>query len=420
MANTRPCRLPRHETRHSATLAAVADDKDPAAEKKQERAKAQHARLDTLSVLADRYFIDAVKGRHRHGGRAKREEHPRARGLLLEEAYQPAFGSRAIRTVTRAEIQAFVNGFDAPSTARQCRVVFQRLFTFARWLELVDVDPSRFVQVDSFKPRDRVLTDDELRAIWRAFAQPSAVDGVSVSRAVSLAVRLIAVTLQRRAEVIGIDTRELDLDAMTWTIPAERTKNHRTHVVPLSGIAAELIKQALADRGRTWCRPLFPSPRLRRQADIAECHHPCLPASLQGTGAEECEPPRFKADGSHRPDERASRHPRFIVSRVLNHASDTGDAAAVTAVYDRHAYLPESGKHWTPGQPFSVRLSPARRVRRTWSSSVGGTRAREWAPVPWRTGSEGGPISVYAGTLVWPRSAAALEPGPSCRQASSP
>jgi hypothetical protein len=35
---------------------------------------------------------------------------------------------------------------------------------------------------------------------------------------------------------------------------------------------------------------------------------------------------------------------RFIVSRVLNHASDTGDAAAVTAVYDRHAYLPEKRK----------------------------------------------------------------------------
>jgi integrase len=36
--------------------------------------------------------------------------------------------------------------------------------------------------------------------------------------------------------------------------------------------------------------------------------------------------------------------PRFIVSRVLNHASDRGDAAAVTAVYDRNEYLPETRK----------------------------------------------------------------------------
>jgi integrase len=33
--------------------------------------------------------------------------------------------------------------------------------------------------------------------------------------------------------------------------------------------------------------------------------------------------------------------PRFIASRVLNHASDKGDAAAVTGVYDRNEYLPQ-------------------------------------------------------------------------------
>jgi hypothetical protein len=33
--------------------------------------------------------------------------------------------------------------------------------------------------------------------------------------------------------------------------------------------------------------------------------------------------------------------PRFIVSRVLNHASDTGDSAIVTATYDRNSYLAE-------------------------------------------------------------------------------
>jgi hypothetical protein len=32
---------------------------------------------------------------------------------------------------------------------------------------------------------------------------------------------------------------------------------------------------------------------------------------------------------------------RFIVSRVLNHVSDTGGAAPVTAVYDRNEYLAE-------------------------------------------------------------------------------
>jgi integrase len=33
--------------------------------------------------------------------------------------------------------------------------------------------------------------------------------------------------------------------------------------------------------------------------------------------------------------------PRFTVSKVLNHASDTGNSATVTSVYDRNEHLPE-------------------------------------------------------------------------------
>ena len=33
--------------------------------------------------------------------------------------------------------------------------------------------------------------------------------------------------------------------------------------------------------------------------------------------------------------------PRFIVSKILNHTGDAGNAAAVTSVYDRNEYLPE-------------------------------------------------------------------------------
>ena len=148
--------LSKARDRAVATLAAVADDKDPAADKKQERARAQRARLDTLSVLADRYSPRPSRADTDTAGV------PRRKSTLALEAYywtrhiDPSFGRRAIRTITRAEIQTFVNDFDAPSTARQCRVVFQRLFTYARWLELVEIDPSRFVQVDDFKPRDRV------------------------------------------------------------------------------------------------------------------------------------------------------------------------------------------------------------------------------------------------------------------------
>jgi integrase len=338
--------LAKARDRALATLTAVAEDRDPAEEKRHERASAQRARLDTLGVLADRYFTDAVKGRHRHGGRSKRPS-----TLALERYYwtkhvKPAFGGRAIRTITRAEIQTFVNGFSAPSTARQCRVVFQRLFAFALWLELVDTDPTRFVHVDHFKARDRVLTDEELRAIWEAFDAPDTIPGISVSSAVSIAVRLSALTLQRRAEIAGIDIREIDFGASTWTIPADRTKNHRVHVVPLSASALGLMEQALNGRPKDAKGPLFPSPRqpsprhLSRSISPNAITHAFLRV-CSALGLLNASPHDLRRTGATALTSERIGIQRFIVSRVLNHASDTGDAAAVTAVYDRHAYLPE-------------------------------------------------------------------------------
>src|SRR5262249_33559189 len=42
-------------------------------------------------------------------------------------------------------------------------------------------------------------------------------------------------------EVAGMRRSELSDDGATWTIPGERTKNHRVHVVPLPPLAREII-----------------------------------------------------------------------------------------------------------------------------------------------------------------------------------
>ena len=92
-----------------------------------------------------------------------------------------------------------------------------------------------------------------------------------------LAICLAMVTLQRGGEVVGIHARELDRAARLWTLPGERTKNRRPHVVPLSDLAMELVDQAFtfaalttgAESG-TWQGYAFPSPhRARRKA----AHH---------------------------------------------------------------------------------------------------------------------------------------------------
>lgn len=82
--------------------------------------------------------------------------------------------------------------------------------------------------------RTRVLTDDELGALWFVLetqAEPW-----------RSAVRLLILTGQRRNEVFDADRREFDLANAIWTIPASRTKNGQEHIVPLSPQALEIVE----------------------------------------------------------------------------------------------------------------------------------------------------------------------------------
>ena len=74
-------------------------------------------------------------------------------------------------------------------------------------------------------PRERVLSDSELRAIW------TAADGLKPKA--KAFVRLLAMTAARAMEAADIATVELDLSAGTWAIPGTRTKNRRGIVLPL-------------------------------------------------------------------------------------------------------------------------------------------------------------------------------------------
>ena len=149
------------------------------------------------------------------------------------------------------------------------------------------------------------------------------------------------VTLQRGGEVVGIHARELDRDKRLWTLPGERTKNHRPHVVPLSPLAITLLDQAFAFAGgesTTWRGYAFPSPRgatpITRLALSAAVGRLMTAAGIADATAHD-----FRRTGATNLTGEGLNIPRFIVSRVLNQISDTGGAAAVTGVYDRNEYL---------------------------------------------------------------------------------
>jgi integrase len=83
------------------------------------------------------------------------------------------------------------------------------------------------------RPRERTLTDDELRLLWQASAAEAPKPRAFV--------RLLILTAAREAEVAGLRAGEVDLAAGRWHLPAVRTKNGRALTVPLGDLAlAEL------------------------------------------------------------------------------------------------------------------------------------------------------------------------------------
>jgi integrase len=85
-------------------------------------------------------------------------------------------------------------------------------------------------------PRERVLSETEMGAIWR---------GCDALGAIAAGfVRTLMLTLQRRDEVASMHWDELDnpTDPTIWMLPAERTKNARAHIVHLSDPTRAIIR----------------------------------------------------------------------------------------------------------------------------------------------------------------------------------
>src|SRR5262249_40348682 len=99
---------------------------------------------------------------------------------------------------------------------------------------------------------DRVLTDAEIHALWTGLP-----DALPRSLGCQRIIKICFITAQRVAEVAGMVPAELDLKAREWRLPGVRTKNGDAHVVPLSELAIEISKEAMADAGKG--APLFPA-----------------------------------------------------------------------------------------------------------------------------------------------------------------
>ena len=300
-----------------AIMGDVAKGLDPAVERKRAAVEAKHAEAHdalTLDVLLEQW--GALRLAHRRQSyaleavRAIRRAFPKRLGLPAADLDRASV-VRALDDLARSGKIAM-----AARTAAYGRSCYQ----WAVKRGALDVNPFSNVPLAPVAKRDRVLTDSELAAVWRAANGAGAFDRI---------VRMLILTGQRRGEVAGMAWSELDESLSAWTIPAARAKNGVAHVVPLSPQAQELLK---ATPRRSGERLVFPG----------------MNGIFNGFGKakaaldEDCDLPAWRlhdlrrtvATGLQKLGVRLE-----VTEAVLNHVS--GSRAGIVGVYQRYDYADE-------------------------------------------------------------------------------
>jgi len=129
--------------------------------------------------------------------------------------------------------------------AKKSPVMARRLHAYGRawfkWLKVrqhVTENPFDLLELPgSEKARERVLSKEEVGAIWNACP--------AIGAPFCHCIRVQLLTGQRREEVAGMKRDELDIENQTWTVPADRSKTGRALKVPLPSAAVEEIKAAM-------------------------------------------------------------------------------------------------------------------------------------------------------------------------------
>lgn len=340
---------------------AVASGSDVVGAERAHKAAEAGKRLHGLDKLADEYFEAAAHGMHKPSAKApKRASTVKEERRIYDRFVSPALAKKPVPDLKRVDVQSMVTKIarSSAANARQSLAVIRQLLSFAVWHGVIDANPAHDIAVPAAQPRERVLTDEELRKFWQACERPQAVKGLNITRTMGLALQLAAVTLQRRSEIAGMRWSEIDRTHRLWTIPATRMKGKRTHLVPLSDLAMSILDQC-EGQGEF----VFMSPR---NGDDEPTHldpgaiSRAMNRMLDGLKMERATPHDLRRTGATNLTSERLGFPRFIVSQVIAHAGDTGGAAAVTGRhYDLNDYLAEKRKALDAWGDLLAQLVPA-------------------------------------------------------------
>jgi integrase len=219
--------------RARAWLELIARGIDPEVQAARERAAAERAQANTFQHVAHEFLT-------RHTDKLAKAKEARA---IIEREFVRRWGARPITHIQAQDVASAIRAIAKRSEAMAHISLgyLRRLFSWSVNVHEFGIEAS---PVAVLRPadligqrvvRERVLTDDELRAVWDAAGR----DGYPFGSIV----RMLILTGQRLNEIAALSWSEIDLDRQLITIPSGRMKGGRAHEVPLPPDALALLTE---------------------------------------------------------------------------------------------------------------------------------------------------------------------------------
>jgi integrase len=234
--------------RAQKALVRVRDGADPADERQAER------QAQTVAEFAEVYLE-----RHARVHKKTWSEDERR----LNKYVIPAWGQRRLADVTRADVARLHSklGERVPYEANRVLALVAVLFSKAEewgFLPEGSFNPAARVQAFREKSRDRWVTPAEMPALIAAIdAEPNLY--------IRTAFKLYLLTGLRRSELLGLRWKDVDFDRRELRL--EDTKAGRSHVVPLSAPALEILRELPRQVGNAFVFPGGPRRAKDRRKD---------------------------------------------------------------------------------------------------------------------------------------------------------
>jgi integrase len=319
---------------------AVAEGRDPHSE------KAEGRRAQAFAACADQDIVEKVVDTfiERYARVNLREStFNECKRVLGKEVVKPWQGKR-LSEIQRSDMHNLLDRIvdrGSPITANRTLAYFRRMCNWAVERGIIEASPCQGVNAPTVeRSRDRVLDGDEIKGIWKVCDEIGWPFGPMV--------KMLILTGARRHEVAAMRWLEIDLAAKLWTLPRERAKNDRQHVIPLSDPAIGILEALPRIEGKL--EYVFTSngetavsgfSRAKARIDRQMPHTPSWVLH---------DIRRSVASGMARIGVQL-----HVIERCLNHVS--GSFAGIVGVYQRHSFKDEMTDAMTRWGAYVERLA---------------------------------------------------------------